>query len=73
MRVFRRYYKQFVSVPPTIDWSKMRLFDYASLRDEFSQLPTLADDEAREILARVAVIKLNGGLATTMDEFFYLI
>lgn len=68
MRVFRRYFEQFVSVPAIIDWSKMRPFDFETLRDDFAQLPPLGDGEAREILKRVAVIKLNGGLGTTMGE-----
>ncbi|KAI6205153.1 UTP--glucose-1-phosphate uridylyltransferase [Aphelenchoides besseyi] len=66
LNVFRRYFAQFVSVPPTIDWSKMKKFDAERLLEEYDHLPKFSDEEAREILSHVVVIKLNGGLGTTM-------
>lgn len=44
----------------------MRPFDAAKLMLHYEDLPQFTNEEARDILSRVAVIKLNGGLGTTM-------
>jgi UTP--glucose-1-phosphate uridylyltransferase len=44
----------------------MKPFDADQLLEHYDSLPEFNDDEAREILSHVAVIKLNGGLGTTM-------
>lgn len=64
--MFRRYYEQFISIPSIINWSKMVPFNAERLMENFEDLPKFNDDEAKEILSHVAVIKLNGGLGTTM-------
>ncbi|KAI1724492.1 UTP--glucose-1-phosphate uridylyltransferase domain-containing protein [Ditylenchus destructor] len=67
-RVFQELYAQFISEPATIDWNKMRLvrpdveIDYDSLQD----FDTFLKMSTESVINRVAVVKLNGGLGTTM-------
>lgn len=68
MAVFRRYYEQFISIPSIIDWSRMRPFDAEHLMEDYEDLPEFSDEEAKEILSHITVIKLNGGLGTTMGN-----
>lgn len=65
MFVFRLY-AQFMREPATIDWNKMRLvrpdveIDYDSLQDFDCKMST------ESVINRMAVVKLNGGLGTTV-------
>uniref|UniRef100_A0A1I8ASS6 UTP--glucose-1-phosphate uridylyltransferase n=1 Tax=Steinernema glaseri TaxID=37863 RepID=A0A1I8ASS6_9BILA len=61
--VFRGLYKQFLTEPATIDWSKMHLVPEDILKD-YDALPSCQDPKA--VLDKVVVVKLNGGLGTTM-------
>lgn len=62
--MFLRLYEQFLTEPPTIDWSAWRKID-TKYEIEHEKLPDIPDDIG-DVLKRVAVIKLNGGLGTTM-------
>ncbi|CAD5230239.1 unnamed protein product [Bursaphelenchus okinawaensis] len=64
--VFRQYYEQFLSVNSLVDWDQLTLFDKEKYQVEYDNLPEFDINPAQEILKRVAVIKLNGGLGTTM-------
>lgn len=46
----------------------MKPFDAEQLMEKYDNLPKFSDEEAREILSHVVVIKLNGGLGTTMGK-----
>lgn len=48
----------------------MKPFDSAQLMENYDDLPKVSDSEAQKVLSRVAVIKLNGGLGTTMGKFW---
>lgn len=64
--VFLRLYEQFLTEPPTIDWNKFKRID-PKYELDYDKLPEIANDYAiKEVLKRVAVVKLNGGLGTTM-------
>ncbi|CAD5233792.1 unnamed protein product [Bursaphelenchus xylophilus] len=65
-QVFRQYYEQFLSVKSTVDWSQLKIFDKEKYQVEYESLPEFDKKSAQDILKRVAVIKLNGGLGTTM-------
>ncbi|KAK0404076.1 hypothetical protein QR680_017274 [Steinernema hermaphroditum] len=61
--VFRGLYEQFLTEPATIDWSQMHPIGDDIQRD-YGSLPECEDIEA--VLEKVVVVKLNGGLGTTM-------
>uniref|UniRef100_A0A0N5ASJ3 UTP--glucose-1-phosphate uridylyltransferase n=1 Tax=Syphacia muris TaxID=451379 RepID=A0A0N5ASJ3_9BILA len=63
--VFLKLYHQFITEPATIDWSKMRPLTEAHEID-YSSLPELNAGEDQQVLQRLCVVKLNGGLGTTM-------
>lgn len=63
-----RLYSRFLTEPSTIDWSQMRQIG-PQHEVPYDSLPpaNLSDEEqCRAILKRVVVVKLNGGLGTTM-------
>ncbi|XP_067942276.1 UTP--glucose-1-phosphate uridylyltransferase-like [Watersipora subatra] len=64
--MFQRIFKRFLSAETTIDWEQIKLpspqeiLPYVSLSSEFEH------DQKVELLNKVAVVKLNGGLGTSM-------
>lgn len=65
MEVFLKLYQQFINTSPTIDWSQMRLISSKN-QIMYESLNKAIDVEITKILNRLVVIKLNGGLGTTM-------
>uniref|UniRef100_A0A914WN14 UTP--glucose-1-phosphate uridylyltransferase n=1 Tax=Plectus sambesii TaxID=2011161 RepID=A0A914WN14_9BILA len=63
--VFRSLYGQFLTEPPTVDWSKIEPLPEGISRD-YAQLPQPNAAQAKNLLQQIAVIKLNGGLGTSM-------
>ncbi|VDK27857.1 unnamed protein product [Anisakis simplex] len=62
--VYLSLYKQFLTESPTIDWSKMQpLKKHAHYEDLMSCSDS---NELSNLLKHLCVIKLNGGLGTTM-------
>ncbi|VDD95135.1 unnamed protein product [Enterobius vermicularis] len=62
--VFLKLYKQLLTEPTTIKWSQMRPLS-SEYEIDYDGLPEVAGREAM-ILNRLCVLKLNGGLGTTM-------
>ncbi|KAE9549652.1 hypothetical protein FO519_007137 [Halicephalobus sp. NKZ332] len=65
MDVFLRLYSQFLEEPATINWNSWSLPDESNFIDS-KELPNLEESEAKKLLNRLAVVRLNGGLGTTM-------
>uniref|UniRef100_A0A914DKJ5 UTP--glucose-1-phosphate uridylyltransferase n=1 Tax=Acrobeloides nanus TaxID=290746 RepID=A0A914DKJ5_9BILA len=63
--VFLRLYEQFLTEPPTIDWSKFKKID-PKYEMDYENLPNVEEHAIKDVLKRVVVVKLNGGLGTTM-------
>lgn len=69
MEVFQKLYYQFRTKPSTINWEDMKLLsakhqlDYENVNKKFNECSTF---DISSILKRLAVVKLNGGLGTTM-------
>uniref|UniRef100_A0A0K0EPH3 UTP--glucose-1-phosphate uridylyltransferase n=1 Tax=Strongyloides stercoralis TaxID=6248 RepID=A0A0K0EPH3_STRER len=66
MKIFRNLYYQFLTEPSLVNWDEIK-----NIKDEIKiDYNDLADvngmTEVKEVLSKVAVIKLNGGLGTTM-------
>ncbi|VDD90997.1 unnamed protein product [Enterobius vermicularis] len=62
--VYLKLYMQFLTESATIKWSDMKPLGFSHEVD-YDALPT-ADGYEDEILKRICVLKLNGGLGTTM-------
>ena len=65
MHVFSRLYSQFLEEPATIDWKSWTLPEESHFIDS-KDLPNLENPEVKNLLDKLAVVKLNGGLGTTM-------
>lgn len=65
LRVFSRLYQKFLTEPATIDWNSWKLPPEDTFVDSES-LPELSKEEIKSWLDKLAVIRLNGGLGTTM-------
>ncbi|VDK73317.1 unnamed protein product [Litomosoides sigmodontis] len=64
--IFLSLFEQYLSECSTIDWSRMKPLSLKYQRD-YESLPHCSGNEEREnILKRLSVVKLNGGLGTTM-------
>ncbi|KAE9414074.1 hypothetical protein Angca_004496, partial [Angiostrongylus cantonensis] len=63
-KVFRRLYGQFLSETRYIDWNSWK-FISKDVQRNYHDLPTLEKDR-NDILRRLVIVKLNGGLGTTM-------
>uniref|UniRef100_A0A7E4UPT6 UTP--glucose-1-phosphate uridylyltransferase n=1 Tax=Panagrellus redivivus TaxID=6233 RepID=A0A7E4UPT6_PANRE len=63
--VFTRLYKQFLTEKATIDWNSWKLPPAERFIDA-SGLPEIEEGEQKDLLERLAVVRLNGGLGTTM-------
>ena len=50
---------------PTFDWASLRPVDAESL-PQYEQLPQVSDEDKVDILSRFAIVKLNGGVGSTM-------
>lgn len=66
MDIFKNLYYQFLTEPALVNWDKIK-----NIKDEIKiDYDSLTDakclTEVKEILSKIAVIKLNGGLGTTM-------
>uniref|UniRef100_A0A914R0K1 UTP--glucose-1-phosphate uridylyltransferase n=1 Tax=Panagrolaimus davidi TaxID=227884 RepID=A0A914R0K1_9BILA len=65
MEIFRKLYEQFLSEPAQIDWKSWTLPAEDRYIDS-SKLGKISIAESQELLKKLAVIRLNGGLGTTM-------
>jgi UTP--glucose-1-phosphate uridylyltransferase len=65
MHIFRKLYEQFLSEPAQINWKSWSLPPEDRYIDS-SKLPQISIDETQQLLKKLAVIRLNGGLGTTM-------
>ncbi|EFO19897.1 UDP-glucose pyrophosphorylase 2 [Loa loa] len=64
--VFLSLFEQYLSEPNTIDWTRMKPLSLKFQKD-YESLPYCSGKEERnEIVKRLSVVKLNGGLGTTM-------
>lgn len=64
--VFLSLFEQYLSEPSTIDWNKMKPLSLKFQKD-YESLPQCSGKEERdEIVKHLSVVKLNGGLGTTM-------
>lgn len=64
--VFLSLFEQYLNESNTIDWSRMKPLSLKFQRD-YESLPHCSGKEERdEILKHLSVVKLNGGLGTTM-------
>jgi len=63
-----RLYSRFLTEPSTIDWSQMRQIgsQHEIPYDSLPSIDVKDEEKCRDILKRVVVVKLNGGLGTTM-------
>lgn len=50
---------------PSIEWEKIQKLDKNSVRD-YETLPLPTDEVAHQLLQKLVVVKLNGGLGTSM-------
>uniref|UniRef100_A0A0N4ZKL3 UTP--glucose-1-phosphate uridylyltransferase n=1 Tax=Parastrongyloides trichosuri TaxID=131310 RepID=A0A0N4ZKL3_PARTI len=66
MNIFRKLYHQFLTEPPTINWNEMNKIKKEIQVDYGDLLGAACTSEIKEVLSKIAVIKLNGGLGTTM-------
>ncbi|KAM3728495.1 ATP-dependent RNA helicase [Dirofilaria immitis] len=64
--IFLSLFEQYLSEPNTVDWNRMKPLSL-KFQQNYESLPKCSEKEERdEILKRVSVVKLNGGLGTTM-------
>ncbi|VDO27816.1 unnamed protein product, partial [Onchocerca flexuosa] len=64
--VFLSLFEQYLSEPNTVDWSKIKPLSL-KFQQNYDSLPQCSERENRdEILKHLSVVKLNGGLGTTM-------
>ncbi|VDN09129.1 unnamed protein product [Dibothriocephalus latus] len=66
MKSFQALFKRFIEASEDIDWHKIKLLPDDEIQ-AYSQLPDITDRNlTREQLNKLVVIKLNGGLGTSM-------
>ncbi|BHF58254.1 UTP--glucose-1-phosphate uridylyltransferase [Sparganum proliferum] len=66
MKSFQALFKRFIEASEDIDWDKIKLLPDDEIK-AYSQLPEIRNpDLIREQLNKLVVIKLNGGLGTSM-------
>uniref|UniRef100_A0A0N5CD81 UTP--glucose-1-phosphate uridylyltransferase n=1 Tax=Strongyloides papillosus TaxID=174720 RepID=A0A0N5CD81_STREA len=66
MNIFRNLYYQFLTEPATINWDEMKNIK-EEIKIDYNSLPDVENStEVKNVLSKIAVIKLNGGLGTTM-------
>lgn len=66
LKVFRNLYEQFLNEPSKIEWSSIEELP-KGFEISYADLAEVTDRaEIEKITSKVAVIKLNGGLGTTM-------
>jgi len=66
MTSFLTLFKRYVEASEEIDWSKIKVLPDSELKS-YAQLPTVTNPETiRDQLNKLVVIKLNGGLGTSM-------
>ncbi|VDN03069.1 unnamed protein product [Thelazia callipaeda] len=64
--IFMSLFKQYLTEPRAIDWKSMKPLSL-KFQQDYQSLPLCCDEEERnEILKHLSVLKLNGGLGTTM-------
>ncbi|KHJ41003.1 hypothetical protein D918_08890 [Trichuris suis] len=62
---FQRLFANFLQVRPTVDWSRISQLPEGALR-EYDSLAEPDDGAVKSLLNKVVVVKLNGGLGTSM-------
>lgn len=62
---FKEYFKRFLHAKPTITWNKLEPLPEGTVRD-YADLPRPQDSQIGALLSKLVVVKLNGGLGTTM-------
>ncbi|VDM10399.1 unnamed protein product [Wuchereria bancrofti] len=63
--VFLSLFDQYLREPSTIDWTRMKPLSLKFQRN-YESLPHCSGNELDEVVKHLSVIKLNGGLGTTM-------
>ena len=62
---FQRLFTRYLTAAPQIDWEKIEPLPKDTIRD-YASLNAPSDDEVKSMLAKLVVVKLNGGLGTSM-------
>ncbi|XP_022693311.1 UTP--glucose-1-phosphate uridylyltransferase-like [Varroa jacobsoni] len=63
---FQRLFERFMSdSASTIEWEKIEPLPPGAIKD-YSSLPAPADEHIKDMLSKLVVVKLNGGLGTSM-------
>uniref|UniRef100_A0AC35UEQ1 UTP--glucose-1-phosphate uridylyltransferase n=1 Tax=Rhabditophanes sp. KR3021 TaxID=114890 RepID=A0AC35UEQ1_9BILA len=66
MKIFRGLFLQLLTEPSTINWNDMEKINPEKQIDYHNLPQIITAEEASHVLSKVAVLKLNGGLGTTM-------
>uniref|UniRef100_A0A915K9V3 UTP--glucose-1-phosphate uridylyltransferase n=1 Tax=Romanomermis culicivorax TaxID=13658 RepID=A0A915K9V3_ROMCU len=64
-RGFRRLFKRFLTSKPTIAWDKIHTLPEGAIKN-YANLTKPEDSMIKELLNKLIVVKLNGGLGTSM-------
>ncbi|XP_003748035.1 UTP--glucose-1-phosphate uridylyltransferase isoform X2 [Galendromus occidentalis] len=65
LRRFQRLFTRYLSASPRIDWEKIEPLPQNAIQD-YASLETPSDEQVKSMLAKLVVVKLNGGLGTSM-------
>lgn len=62
---FQALFRRYLRVKPTVDWEKIGPLPDDAIRP-YSTLPQIPEEKVKEYLNKLVVVKLNGGLGTSM-------